>query len=64
MYSKICCIADVFEALVAKRPYKKPKSIFEALQIMKEQMKDDFDPLFFKKFVLLFTDKRVKAKYA
>lgn len=64
IYSKICSIADVFEALVAKRPYKKPKPFFEALQIMKEQMKNDFDPFFFKKFVLLFTDKRVKAMYA
>ncbi len=64
LYSKICSIADVFEALVAKRPYKKSKTIFEALQIMREQMKNDFDPLFFKKFVLLFTDKRVKAKFA
>lgn len=63
IYSKICSIADVFEALVAKRPYKKAKPIFEALGIMKEQMKNDFDPIFFKKFVLLFTDKLVKAKY-
>ena len=34
IYSEICCIADVFEALVAKRPYKKRKTFFEALKIM------------------------------
>ena len=63
IYSKICCIADVFEALVAKRPYKKQKSFFEALKIMQGQMKDDFDPVIFKKFVLLFTNQKVKAKF-
>ena len=63
IYSKICCIADVFEALVAKRPYKKQKSFFEALKIMQGQMKDDFDPIIFKKFVLLFTEQKVKAKF-
>jgi HD-GYP domain-containing protein (c-di-GMP phosphodiesterase class II) len=64
IYSKVCTIADVFEALVAKRPYKKQKTFFDALKIMKEQMNQDFDPEFFRKFVLLFTDQRVRLKYA
>ena len=32
IYSKICCIADVFDALTAKRPYKAPLSSFEAMK--------------------------------
>jgi HD-GYP domain-containing protein (c-di-GMP phosphodiesterase class II) len=59
IYAKICCIADVFEALVAKRPYKPQKSFFEALKIMREQMFEDFDPAFFKEFVLLFSQKDI-----
>ncbi len=34
LVAKITHIADVFEALTAKRPYKAPKSPFEALRIM------------------------------
>ena len=63
LYSKICTIADVFEALVAKRPYKKQKTFFEALKIMKEHMSEDFDPAFFSKFVLMFTQEKVKLKH-
>lgn len=34
LFAKICHIADVFDALTSKRPYKEPKMPFEALQIM------------------------------
>lgn len=34
LMAKICHIADVFDALTSKRPYKDPRTPFEALQIM------------------------------
>ncbi|MCE5249890.1 HD-GYP domain-containing protein [bacterium] len=58
VYSKICSIADVFEALVAERPYKKQLSFYYALNTMKSEMKNEFDPEFFKQFVLLFSESR------
>jgi len=55
MYSKICCIADVFEALTSQRPYKKRnESSFNAFLIMRNEMMKEFDPYFFQQFVLLF----------
>lgn len=55
-YSKICLIADVFDALTAVRPYKDSKTPFQALQIMKYEMRSEFDPDFFSQFVLMFGD--------
>lgn len=54
MYSKICSIADAFDALTAQRPYRDSISSFKALGIMREEMKHEFDPDFFSKFVFLF----------
>lgn len=53
-YARICCIADVFDALTSERSYKKAKSTFEALRIMKEQMLGHFHKEIFENFVLLF----------
>jgi len=63
IYSKICCIADVFDALTSVRPYKEPNTPFQALQIMKEQMRSEFDPIFFERFVLLFGQGRYSQAY-
>jgi len=54
MYGRICSVADVFDALVSKRPYKAQKKPFEALKIMKEEMLDHFQKEVFQTFVLLF----------
>ncbi len=54
-YSKVCCIADVFEALTAKRPYKQKQSAFEALKIMQKDMRENFDPYYFEQFIMLFS---------
>jgi HD-GYP domain-containing protein (c-di-GMP phosphodiesterase class II) len=58
IYSKICCIADVFDALTSERPYKESKTPFHALTIMKSQMWQEFDPDFFTRFVLMFAEQR------
>jgi HD-GYP domain-containing protein (c-di-GMP phosphodiesterase class II) len=54
IYGRICSVADVFDALVSKRPYKDQLKPFEALKIMKNEMLDHFHKEIFEKFVLLF----------
>lgn len=53
-YARICCIADVFDALTAERSYKEGLPTRQALQIMKEQMIDHFQEEIFENFVMLF----------
>ncbi len=53
IYARICSIADSFESLTAKRPYRKPFEPFEALRIMYQEMSQDFDPELFMAFVKL-----------
>ncbi|MBN1294607.1 MAG: HD domain-containing protein [Candidatus Latescibacteria bacterium] len=62
IYSKICCIADVFDALTAMRPHKQPHNSFNALRIMKNEMKGEFDPEFFARFVMLFSRNKYVPK--
>jgi HD-GYP domain-containing protein (c-di-GMP phosphodiesterase class II) len=57
IYGRICSVADVFDALVSKRPYKEQLKPFEALKIMKDEMLDHFHKDVFEKFVLLFLNK-------
>ena len=54
IYGRICSVADVFDALVSKRPYKAQLKSFDALKLMKEEMLDHFHKDVFEKFVLLF----------
>ncbi len=54
IYGRICSVADVFDALVSKRPYKAQLSPFGALKLMKEEMLAHFHKDVFEKFVLLF----------
>jgi HD-GYP domain-containing protein (c-di-GMP phosphodiesterase class II) len=53
VYGKICCIADVFDALTAERSYKKAMTPFDALNLMKNEMSDHFDKNMFAEFVNL-----------
>ncbi|MGC2062525.1 MAG: HD-GYP domain-containing protein [Thermodesulfovibrionales bacterium] len=55
VYGRICCIADVYDALTAERSYKQRLKPFEALKLMKEQMINHFHKELFDKFVLLFS---------
>jgi HD-GYP domain-containing protein (c-di-GMP phosphodiesterase class II) len=54
-YGRVCCIADVYDALTAERSYKAKLSSFEALKLMKERMLNHFQKDIFEKFVILFT---------
>jgi HD-GYP domain-containing protein (c-di-GMP phosphodiesterase class II) len=51
-YARICSIADAFDALTSRRAYRSGRSPFEALQIMKQEVDTQFDPTFYKLFVL------------
>ncbi|MCK4640789.1 MAG: response regulator [Candidatus Marinimicrobia bacterium] len=44
LYGRICAVADVFDALTSKRPYKNAFSNEKALEIMKEGRGKHFDP--------------------
>ncbi|MDQ7821937.1 MAG: HD domain-containing phosphohydrolase [Candidatus Eremiobacteraeota bacterium] len=44
LMARIACIADVFDALTMKRPYKRAWTVEEALTELKEKSGQDFDP--------------------
>ena len=56
---RICAVADVFDALTSKRPYKEPYSNDEALKIMRDGRGTHFDPrildIFFQNLAEIFT---------
>jgi len=54
IYGRICSITDVFDALTSERSYKPAHSLYEALRIMKGEMRDHFSPELFGEFVGLF----------
>ncbi len=55
IYGRICCIADVFDALTSERSYHQKVSTFDALKIMKNELLNHFSESIFERFVLLFT---------
>lgn len=50
-YVRIVSIADAFDALTSDRFHQKPRSTFEALQVMQRDMRHDIDPDLFRVFV-------------
>lgn len=44
IYARITAIADVFDALISKRPYKDPIKVSDAIDIIKEESGKHFDP--------------------
>jgi HD-GYP domain-containing protein (c-di-GMP phosphodiesterase class II) len=49
--ARIFAIADVFDALTSKRPYKEPFSFNKSIEILIEGSGSHFDPVLLKKFV-------------
>ena len=41
---RVVCLADVFDALTSKRPYKKPISVVKACDIIRNDRGKNFDP--------------------
>lgn len=58
LFSRIVAIADVFDALTSKRPYKQPWSIEKAVNLLSEERGLHFDP----KLVDLFIEKLDEVK--
>ena len=55
IYGRICAIADIFDAMTSKRPYKKPMPPFTALKAMRDEMvPHSLQKDLFEKFVMLF----------
>lgn len=52
IYGRIVAIADVFDALTSRRPYKEPWSFEDASNLLKEQRGRHFDP----KLIDIFTE--------
>lgn len=52
-YARIASLADIFDALTTRRPYKLAERSFPALQIMRNEMGEGIDKDLFKEFVLL-----------
>jgi len=44
LYGRITSVADVFDALTSKRPYKEPWSIEKACNLLREESGKQFDP--------------------
>jgi putative two-component system response regulator len=51
IFGRICAVADVFDALSSKRPYKKAFSTEETIGTMKESGETHFDPQVFEVFL-------------
>ena len=56
IYSRIAAIADVFDALTSKRPYKEAWSYEDALNLIKEEKGKHFDPKVVEAFLNKFND--------
>lgn len=50
-YSRICAIADVFDALSTQRPHRDARGTFDALRLMSAEMSGELDPDLFRAFV-------------
>ena len=50
---KICNLVDSYDALLTRRAYKPALSPYEALKVMKEEMRDHFDRQMFKEFLYM-----------
>lgn len=59
--ARILCIADAFDAMISKRPYKEPYSVNTALKILEEQAGLQFDPKLVPVFVELVKSGTIKV---
>jgi len=64
LYGRICAVADVFDALTSRRPYKEPFSMEKSLAIMAEGRGSHFDPFIFDLFMNnLDAVRNIKSQY-
>ena len=64
MAGRICAVADVFDALTSERPYKNAWTVEKALNLMKEERGEHFDPKCIDAFLADFDNVlKIKEKY-
>jgi len=51
MFGRIVAVADVFDALYSKRPYKEPWKLEDILDLLKREAGEQFDPYLIKLFI-------------
>ncbi|MEW5816194.1 MAG: HD domain-containing phosphohydrolase, partial [Spirochaetota bacterium] len=51
LFGRIVCVADVFDALTTRRPYKEPWSLNDALAYLERERGRQFDPTLVDAFV-------------
>ncbi len=62
---RICSIADVFDALTSRRPYKEPWPVEQAIELMREEKGKHFDPELVDVFISQLDEiLAVKEKYS
>lgn len=54
--ARIFAIADVFDALTSERPYKKPLTVEQSLEILKRGAGEHFDPELLERFTAMASD--------
>ena len=65
LMGRITAITDVFDALTSERPYKKSWTVDDALNLIKEEAGEHFDPELVEKFLEIISDiLKLKDKYA
>jgi len=62
LIARIIAVADAFDAITTNRPYKKKKSIEEALQEIKRCSGTQFDPVIVSAFLLAYEKGNIIAK--
>ena len=55
---RISTIADIFDAMTTRRPYRDAVDSFPALQVMRDEMRDALDPALFRMFVEMMGNPR------
>ncbi len=55
--SRICAFCDVFDAMTTNRPYRGARPAYEALTVIRDDMKKLNDPKLFEIFVKIFIEK-------
>lgn len=54
LYAKIICLCDIFDALTTQRSYKKAMTSFEALKLIKTEMRVNVDIKLLNQMILMF----------
>lgn len=60
--ARILCIADYYDAITSKRPYRTPDSLDKAIEILRSERSKTLDPTLTDIFVDILLERRVRAE--